>query len=214
MTALKNYSGKLLVGISTDKATKPTNVMGMTKAIQERIFIEANRYGYNQFTCVRYGNVLASRGSVIPLFQDKIKQGLPLTVTHEEMTRFFMPLDKAVDTILEAAIQTKQYNFMPGCTFIPKICAAKLIDIAEVMADGKVPIKITGIRPGEKVHEELVSAEEYTRTLDIGDYYVIKSMLPELDFKADNYLNKPYTSNDELLNKIEITTLLEKYNLL
>ncbi len=168
---------ELVVGISTDKACKPVNVMGMTKALQERIFVEANQYSpHTRFMCVRYGNVIASRGSVVPLFLEQIRQGGPVTVTLEEMTRFLLSLDRAVDTVF-AAVCTGQ----PGETYVPKVPAARIVDLAEVLIDGRdIPIAFTGIRPGEKVHEIMISEEECYRTVERGDYYVVCPILPEL----------------------------------
>ncbi|PIR20625.1 MAG: polysaccharide biosynthesis protein [Deltaproteobacteria bacterium CG11_big_fil_rev_8_21_14_0_20_47_16] len=167
----------LVVGISTDKACKPINVMGMTKALQERIFIQGNLYAPNtRFVCVRYGNVLASRGSVIPLFLDQIRRGGPVTITMKEMTRFLLSLDQAVDTVF-AAVRSAE----PGDTYIPRVPSANVVDIAKLLiGDSNIPIQYTGIRPGEKIHETLVSEEECFRTDQVGDYYVIRPMLPEL----------------------------------
>ena len=168
---------EVVAGISTDKACKPINVMGMTKAVQERIFIEANMdCPRTRFVCVRYGNVIASRGSVVPLFLDQIASGGPVTVTLKEMTRFLLSLDRAVDTVF-AAIQSA----LPGETYVPRVPAARVLDIAEALIDGRdIPITYTGIRPGEKIHEIMVSEEECYRTIERGDYYVIRPMLPEL----------------------------------
>ena len=166
-----------VVGISTDKACKPVNVMGMTKAIQERIFIQANmRCKNTRFICVRYGNVLASRGSVIPLFHEQIKNGGPVTITTTEMTRFLLSLDQAVDTIFAALIGAKR-----GETYIPHVPSAKVTDIAAILI-GERPIKqvISGIRPGEKEHEILISEEECHRTEDRGQFYAILPILPEI----------------------------------
>jgi UDP-glucose 4-epimerase len=166
-----------VVGISTDKACKPINVMGMTKAVMERILVEANiDCPDTRFMCVRYGNVIASRGSVVPLFLDQIRHGGPVTITMREMTRFLLPLDQAVDTVFAALA-----SGTPGDTYIPLVPAARVVDLAEVMIDGRdIPIIVTGIRPGEKIHEIMVSEEECYRTIRRGDYYVICSMLPEL----------------------------------
>lgn len=204
---------KTVVGISTDKACKPVNVMGMTKALQERTFIAGNITApATRFICVRYGNVLASRGSVIPLFHEQIKNGGPITVTTEDMTRFLLPLEKAVDTII-AALE----HAAPGETFVPKVPASRMIDIARVLI-GEQPVEliITGIRPGEKVHESMVSFEEGWRTFDRGDYYAIKPMLPELitDKVECAPLNKEYSSSDSLLSIGETHTMLKRYNLL
>lgn len=168
---------EVVVGISTDKACKPINVMGMTKAVMERILVEANIESTNtRFVCVRYGNVIASRGSVVPLFIEQVAQNAPVTVTMKEMTRFLLSLDQAVNTIF-AAMQTA----LPGETYVPKIPAVRVLDLARVIINGRdIPIVFTGIRPGEKIHEILVSEEESYRTIERDGYYVICPMLPEL----------------------------------
>lgn len=183
----------LVIGISTDKACKPINVMGMTKALQERIFIEANRDTYDtRFMCVRYGNVIASRGSVVPLFVEQIRQSKPLTVTLPEMTRFLLSLDKAVDTIF-AAITTGNR----GETFVPQVPSAKMVDVAKaLMGERDLPIIFTGIRPGEKVHEIMVSEEECFRTEEREGFYAILPVLPELRVheKVEIALQDEYSS--------------------
>jgi UDP-glucose 4-epimerase len=168
---------EVVVGISTDKACKPINVMGMTKAVMERILVEANIESTDtRFVCVRYGNVIASRGSVVPLFMEQVAQNGPVTVTMKEMTRFLLSLDQAVETIF-AAIRTAR----PGETYVPKVPAVRVLDLAKVIINGRdIPIVFTGIRPGEKIHEILVSEEESYRTIERDGYYVICPMLPEL----------------------------------
>jgi FlaA1/EpsC-like NDP-sugar epimerase len=168
---------ELVVGVSTDKACKPINVMGMTKALQERILIQANREcPQTRFVCVRYGNVIASRGSVVPLFLDQIKRGGPVTITLKEMTRFLLSLDQAVDTIFAAA-----RSALPGGIYVPRVPSARVVDVAAVLINGQeIPIAYTGIRPGEKIHEVLVSEEECYRTVEQDGYYVICPILPEL----------------------------------
>lgn len=208
-----NMKVETVVGVSTDKACKPVNVMGMTKAIQERIFISANiLIPETRFICVRYGNVLASRGSVIPLFHEQIKNGGPVTVTTKEMTRFLLPLEKGVDTIIEAIKHAG-----PGETFIPRVPASLMTDVAKALIeDRNIEILYTGIRPGEKVHEILVSDEEAWRTFENGKYYTIKPMLPELVEKEEKRraLTKEYSSGDSLLNFHKTKELLETNNLL
>jgi UDP-glucose 4-epimerase len=166
-----------VVGISTDKACKPVNVMGMTKALMERIFAEANlEVPSTRFVCVRYGNVIASRGSVVPLFVEQIANGGPVTITTEDMTRFLLSLDRAVETVF-AALEGAR----PGETYVPRVAAARIADVASTLIDGRdIRIDITGVRPGEKTHEIMVSEEECHRTTSRGDYYVILPMLPEL----------------------------------
>src|SRR3954468_13474464 len=166
-----------VVGISTDKACKPVNVMGMTKALMERIFAEANlECPSTRFVCVRYGNVIASRGSVVPLFLEQIKHGGPVTITTEEMTRFLLSLDRAVETVFAAVEGAHR-----GETYVPRVPAARIVDVASTLIDGRdIAIQLTGVRPGEKTHEIMVSEEECHRTISRGDYYVILPMLPEL----------------------------------
>ncbi|KJR44869.1 UDP-N-acetylglucosamine 4,6-dehydratase [Desulfosporosinus sp. I2] len=208
-----NLKIETVVGVSTDKACKPVNAMGISKAMQERIFIAANvTLPKTRFICVRYGNVLASRGSVIPLFHEQIKHGGPLTVTTKEMTRFLLPLDSAVDTIFAVLKGAK-----PGEIFIPKIPAALIQDVAKaLMGDLKIAINYTGIRPGEKVHEIMISEEEAWRTYDRGNYYAIKPMLPELVTAEPGIqaLSKEYSSGDFLMTFEETVALLLKYHLM
>ncbi|MEQ1605247.1 MAG: polysaccharide biosynthesis protein [Pyrinomonadaceae bacterium] len=198
---------KKIIGISTDKACKPINVMGMTKALQERVLIEANRdLPSVQLNCVRYGNVIASRGSIVPLFVDQIKKGQTLTITLPEMTRFLLSLDRAVDTVFEAVKSSGR-----GLTFVPKVASAKITDVADVlMGDKKLPIEFTGIRPGEKVHEIMVSEEECFRTVELGDYYVILPVLPELrgGDDAKQALTSEYSSKDANISGAELRKLL------
>jgi UDP-glucose 4-epimerase len=177
--AIRESSARVetVVGISTDKACKPVNVMGMTKALMERIFAEANlECPSTRFVCVRYGNVIASRGSVVPLFVEQIANGGPVTITTEDMTRFLLSLDRAVETVF-AAVEGAR----PGETYVPRVAAARIIDVASTLIDGReIRIDVTGVRPGEKTHEIIVSEEECHRTISRGDYYVILPMLPEL----------------------------------
>ncbi len=201
-----------VVGVSTDKACKPVNVMGMTKAIQERIFINANiSISTTRFICVRYGNVLASRGSVIPLFHEQIKNGGPVTITTRNMTRFLLSLERAVDTIL-AAIEEAN----PGEIYIPRVPAARIIDVARALIENRdIKIVVTGIRPGEKVHENLVSHEEAWHTFERGEYYAIKPMLPELVKEESGLqaLDKEYSSGDSVLSLQETRELLYNHHL-
>ncbi|MFN0277747.1 MAG: polysaccharide biosynthesis protein [Pyrinomonadaceae bacterium] len=202
-----NLRVEKVIGISTDKACKPINVMGMTKAVQERILIEANRDCPNtKFNCVRYGNVIASRGSIIPLFVEQIKNDQPITITLAEMTRFLLSLDRAVDTVFEAVKTDGR-----GETFVPKVASAKMTDVAKVlMGEKELPFVYTGIRPGEKVHEIMVSEEECFRTVERGDYYVILPVLPELRSEQDikPALTNEYSSRDNNLSVDELLKLL------
>jgi len=171
------------VGVSTDKACKPINVMGMTKAIQERLVVEGNLHQEHcRMIAVRYGNVLSSRGSAIPLFKHQIAAGGPVTITLAEMTRFLMTLDQAVDTIFAAMLHARR-----GEIFVPRVPSARITDVVDVLV-GSRPIEVvmTGIRPGEKIHEILVSEEEAFRTSQRAGYYVLIPQLPEL-------ANEPFT---------------------
>jgi len=196
-----------VVGISTDKACKPINVMGMTKALQERILIEANLDCINtSLVCVRYGNVIASRGSIVPLFVEQVRNKQPLTITLKEMTRFLLSLDKAVDTVFAAISEGVR-----GETFIPKVASARMTDVAHVlMGKDELPMIYTGIRPGEKVHEIMVSEEECFRTIERGDYYVIMPTLPELRQLQDFMpaLGSEYSSKDNNVSLAELAKLL------
>ena len=196
-----------VVGISTDKACKPINVMGMTKALQERVFVEANReYPDTRFLCVRYGNVIASRGSIVPLFAEQVRSDRALTVTLPEMTRFLLSLDRAVDTVFAVLNDGRA-----GETFVPKVPAAKIVDLAKaMMGDKDLPIVFTGIRPGEKIHEIMVSEEECFRTREAGEYYAIQPVLPELrkNGDAEPALTGEYSSKDANLSVEQLKALL------
>lgn len=210
-----SYKVETVIGISTDKACKPVNTMGMTKAIQERIFISANvLIPETRFLCVRYGNVLASRGSVIPLFHDQIRNGGPVTVTLPEMSRFLLTLNQAVDTVFAAL----QYG-KAGEVFIPRAPSSLMMDVAKALVgDRNIEIKITGIRPGEKLYEIMVSDEEAPYVVQRGNYYVIQSMLPELGQNRETtgkpLLTKEYSSADDVLDYQGTYQLLKKNNLL
>ena len=200
---------KTVVGISTDKACKPINVMGMTKAVMERILVQANmECADTRFVCVRYGNVIASRGSVVPLFIDQIAHGGPVTITTSDMTRFLLSLDQAVDTVFEAV-----RSALRGETYIPKVPSARMTDLAEVLIDGRdIQTVITGIRPGEKIHEIMVSEEECYRTSARGDYYAIAPMLPELRSALETpALTSEYSSEVVTLDHDGLRQLLAPY---
>jgi UDP-glucose 4-epimerase len=174
---------KSLVCLSTDKAVYPINAMGMTKSLMEKVAQAVARTGACNSTvvsCVRYGNVMCSRGSVIPLFIDKIKHGKPLTLTVPEMTRFLLPLRDSVDLVLFAFTHAR-----PGDIFVKKAPACSLQDLALALKNifkSNVPIKVIGIRHGEKLYETLVTKEEIVRADDMGDYYRIS-----LDDRNLNY---------------------------
>jgi FlaA1/EpsC-like NDP-sugar epimerase len=210
--AIRDYGlgVEAVVGVTTDKACKPVNVMGMTKAIQERIIAQANLdCPGTRFLTARYGNVLASRGSVIPLFHDQIARGGPLTITTTEMTRFLLSLNDAVDTVFAALSEGR-----PGETYVPRAPAVRVTTLADALIDGRdVPVEVTGIRPGEKVHEILVSEEEAPRTVVRGDYLAIRPILPELRHDADEapaFGGSEYSSRDDLLDPDGVAELLTR----
>jgi FlaA1/EpsC-like NDP-sugar epimerase len=188
--------------------------MGMTKSIQERIITSANILNpKTRFICVRYGNVLASRGSVIPLFHEQIQNGGPVTITVPEMTRFLLSLDQAVDTVFTALREAK-----PGETYVPRVPSATVMQIAKVLIGGRdIKIEIVGIRPGEKIHEILISEEEANHSAERGKYYAILPMLPELRNPGGhepNALNREFSSGDVVLDLPGVIELLKKHKLM
>ena len=205
---------KTVVGVSTDKACKPVNVMGMTKAIQERILAQANlETPWVRCVNVRYGNVMASRGSAIPFFLDLARSSTPIPITDERMTRFLMTLDQAVDLILTACKEAR-----PGETYVPLAPRAKVVDLARAVAgDERYPLKYTGVRPGEKIHEILVSEEEESRTALRGRVLAIQPILPEL--RAESLGTGPvpfrgeYSSANDTLSYPEVADLLQEHRL-
>jgi UDP-glucose 4-epimerase len=198
-----------VVGVSTDKAVKPVNVMGMTKALQERVLMRAGLdIPATRFVLVRYGNVVASRGSVVPLFIEQIRAGGPVTVTDPETTRFLLNLDDAVDTIVAAFRDGRS-----GEIYVPHVPAARILDLAKVMiGDRPVAIQVVGMRPGEKVHEILISEEERLRTMRRKGYLVIAPILPELRGGPleEPALTGEYSSAGELMSMEEIRALLAR----
>ena len=207
------YPVGTVVAVSTDKACKPVNVMGMTKALQERIFVAANiLQAKTRYIGVRYGNVLASRGSVIPLFHEQIRNGGPVTITAPEMTRFLLSLNRAVDTVV-AALQGAQ----PGEIYVPDVPSATVINLAKALiGKRKIKIRETGVRPGEKMHEVMVSEEEVHHCVRRGEFYAIKSMLPELagTRKEPNALNSEFSSAQRILDYPGTLALLKQHRLL
>jgi UDP-glucose 4-epimerase len=208
------YGVKTVIGISTDKACKPVNVMGMTKSLQERIFIAANILNPGtRFICVRYGNVLASRGSVIPLFLDQIAHGGPVTLTEPSMTRFLLSLDQAADTVFTALREAR-----PGETYVPRAPSATVENIARALIGAKsVKTKVVGIRPGEKMHEIMVSEEEAHHCVARGEYFAILPMLPELrrDAPAEpNALSGEFSSAGTVLDASATAELLRSHGLM
>lgn len=204
-----------LVGISTDKAVNPVNTMGATKLLAERLI--TNQYAGLEkndhfFSCVRFGNVLNSVGSVIPIFHKQISQGGPVTITSSKMTRFFMSINEAVELVIKAA-QMQQH----GKIFVLKMPVVKIVDLAEVLIEELAPkfghnpqdIKIIeiGIRPGEKLYEELFTKEESHYVKDIGDMFVLSSTLFP-GTPANNNRSVYGTESEAALPKESIRNLL------
>lgn len=185
--SLKNRVEKV-IALSTDKACNPVNLYGATKLASDKLFIAANNIaGQNptRFSVVRYGNVVGSRGSVVPLFKKLIENGAKeLPITDERMTRFWITLEDGVKFVL------KNFERMHGGElFIPKIPSMKITDLAATLAPN-LPIKLIGIRPGEKLHEIMISADDALHSLDFDDHYVITPSIRFYDKEADFVINK------------------------
>ena len=159
-----------VVGLSTDKASSPINLYGATKLCADRLLISANHYaaGYEtRFSVVRYGNVMGSRGSVIPLFQRLAAQGRSLPITDVRMTRFWITLRQAVEFVVDSFD-----TMVGGELYVPRIPSMRIVDLAQAIAPGS-PVHEIGIRPGEKLHEEMIAADDSRRTLQLDDRYLV-----------------------------------------
>ena len=170
---------KKVVALSTDKASSPVNLYGATKLTADKLFISGNHYaaGFEtRFSVVRYGNVMGSRGSVIPFFRRLAAEGLPLPITDERMTRFWISLPQAVDFVVNCF-----EDMTGGELYVPRIPSMRVIDLAAAVAPGAALVDI-GIRPGEKLHEEMISTEDSRRTLRQADRYVVMPTLAEWGF--------------------------------
>jgi len=195
--AIANNVKRVLV-LSTDKAVYPINAMGMSKALMEKCMISKARMqneGETIFCATRYGNVMASRGSVIPLFVSQLKQGKMLTITDPKMTRFLMSLDDSVDLVLYAYQHGKQ-----GSIYVQKSPASTIGDLAQALIeifDRKNKVQIIGTRHGEKLYESLLSREEMARVIDLKDYYMVPS-----DDRGLNYA-KYFSNGEEKISKLD-----------
>jgi len=203
---------KKVIAISTDKAVKPVNAMGMTKALQEKIILSDDlQKDSTVFCCVRYGNVLGSRGSVIPLWDYRIQNKLPLPITHIEMTRFMLTLSQAIQLVFYSL-----KNGKTGEIYVKKAPAAKIVELARAYAELKTgkknyPLEYIGIRRGEKIHEILVSEEEIRHVTEKKGHFIINPEY-EYDLKTTKSLKiKEYSSNSvKLLNPLELKKLMQK----
>jgi len=208
---------KKAIYVNTDKAVDPLNLYGLTKACGEKLFIAANELSpHTKFACVRAGNVLGTNGSAVPLFKEQIEKLNEITITEKHMTRFFLRVEEAVAMLIYTLL-----NFRGGEVFVTKMPSCKILDLAQVMinrlGNKRTKISYIGIRPGEKIHEVLISKYESYRTYSFGNYYVI---LPHIDLpettrhyaglKLRRLNQEEYTSkNSKFMNKAAILKLLK-----
>lgn len=196
--AIANNVSRVIV-LSTDKAVYPINAMGMSKAMAEKIVVAKSRQLDSEkesvLCCTRYGNVMASRGSVIPLFVNQIKLGQPITITDPTMTRFLMSLKESVDLVIHAFTNTTQ-----GDIFVQKAPAATMQDLAVALKEifnSSVPLRIIGTRHGEKLYESLISREEMAHAIDMGRYYRIPADIRDLNYA------KYFSKGEESISRAE-----------
>ncbi|MDZ7587019.1 MAG: polysaccharide biosynthesis protein, partial [Patescibacteria group bacterium] len=229
LEAALNNQVKTFVNISTDKAANPTSTMGASKLLAERLTVGANYFkgsGQTVFTSVRFGNVLNSSGSVLPIWLDQLKEGKPLAITDKNMVRYFMTIEQAVNLIFKAAVMAQG-----GEIFILKMPALKITDLAEVLLEkfgkGKNELKFIGKRPGEKLYEKIVTRTEAQQALELTDMYVLPAVIEYPNASEDEIKNsfayfkqlggKPVPEEGvqpkKLMTKAEIKNLLEKVQL-
>lgn len=219
LSAAEKYEVKKVVVLSTDKAAYPINAMGMSKALMEKVTVARSRNlddSKTIFCATRYGNVMASRGSVIPLFIEQIKAGKPLTITDPSMTRFMMTLEDAVDLVLYAFENAKQ-----GDLFVQKAPGATIETLAKALVEmynAKSEIKIIGTRHGEKVYETLVNREDMLKAEDMGNYYRIPADTRDLNYEQyfsegntkENTIEEYHSHNTHRLDVEGMKELLKK----
>lgn len=207
---------KKVIDVSSDKAVEPINLYGMTKSVGEKTIIQANDLSdYTKFVCIRGGNVMGSSGSVIPLFIEQIKQGGPLTITDNNMTRFFLTLEEAINLLFKASIDS-----IGGETFVMNMPACYIRDLADVLMDeyGIVDVKETGIRPGEKLNETLISHHESKLSYCYDENYFLTLPVEynqKLAIRYQDLAPFPYeefSSKTKILNKEGIKEMLKKGN--
>ncbi len=222
---------KRVLFTSSDKAVNPTNVMGTSKLMGERLMTAANsckRGGGPIFTSTRFGNILGSNGSVVPIFHSQIAKGGPVTLTDQEMTRFIMSVEQAVKLVIDSCAQAKG-----GEVFITKMPVVRIVDLAQVMIEelapaynylpGDISITEIGVKPGEKLYEELMNTEETRRAIELSEYFSIlpafKGIYQDIKYEYENALSSevkdPYASDDaELMSISEIKKFLTDSGLL
>jgi UDP-N-acetylglucosamine 4,6-dehydratase len=214
--ALENQVKKI-IAISSDKAVNPINLYGATKLLAEKLFVQANAYSGKEkikFSCVRYGNVVGSRGSVIPLFINQRKNGV-LTVTHKEMTRFWITIEQGVKFVIKCI-----ENMQGGEIFVPKIPSTRIMDLVKLVAPS-AKVKYIGVRPGEKIHEVLISEDESRQTLEFADMFIIQ---PHHKWWSAKYFSHGrslaegfrYTSNNnpQQLSSKQLQKMIQELNIL
>jgi FlaA1/EpsC-like NDP-sugar epimerase len=229
--ALQNQTSRMIF-TSSDKAVNPTSVMGTSKLMGERIVTAANIVNFNSqqiFSSVRFGNVLGSRGSVVPIFAEQIRRGGPVTITDPDMTRFVMSVKEAVGLVLEGTILA-----CGGEVLITKMPVMRIVDLAQAMIEllapqagyepEEIPIEFIGAKPGEKLYEELMSAEEVSRALELPTMYVIRpahrAFYQDIKYRYDDVLPtldnlRPYISSEETpMGREEIKQYLKHWNVL
>ncbi|ASY20698.1 UDP-N-acetylglucosamine 4,6-dehydratase [Candidatus Planktophila dulcis] len=202
---------KKLVALSTDKASSPINLYGATKLTADKLFVAANNYSHSYgttFSVVRYGNVMGSRGSVIPLWKSLADSGQPLPITDLRMTRFWISIEQAVRFVMESL------EIMHGGElYVPRIPSMRIVDLASAVAPD-AQLEEVGMRPGEKLHEEMISADDSRRTFLIGDRYVVTPVVAEWGYKSPKGTQMPegvaYQSqtNDLWMSKEDIRNFL------
>jgi UDP-N-acetylglucosamine 4,6-dehydratase len=212
MTAAIAAGVKKVVALSTDKASSPVNLYGATKLTADKLFVSGNHYSYargTRFAVVRYGNVVGSRGSVIPFFRRLAEEGKPLPITDVRMTRFWITLEQAIDFVLAA------FESMDGGElYVPRIPSMRVTDLAEAIAPGSEIVEV-GFRPGEKLHEEMISEEDARRTIRQADRYVVAPTLAEWTFRApegepvEEGFSYSSDTNDEWLSVKQLRELAE-----
>jgi UDP-N-acetylglucosamine 4,6-dehydratase len=205
---------KRVVALSTDKASSPINLYGATKLTADKLFVAANNYSFaygTTFSVVRYGNVMGSRGSVIPFFQEIAAQGKPLPITDLRMTRFWISIESAVKFIIDSLEM-----MTGGELYVPKIPSMKIVDLANAVAPGSKLIEI-GMRPGEKLHEEMISADDSRRTIILEKRYVVTPVIAEWGYQppvgALMSENQAYRSdtNDLWMSELDIKNFIQNF---
>jgi UDP-N-acetylglucosamine 4,6-dehydratase len=205
---------KRVVALSTDKASSPINLYGATKLTADKLFVAANNYSFTYgttFSVVRYGNVIGSRGSVIPFFRDIAAQGKPLPITDLRMTRFWISIELAVKFVIDSLEM-----MTGGELYVPKIPSMKITDLAQAVAPGIKMVEV-GMRPGEKLHEEMISADDSRRTTILDKRYVVNPIVAEWGYKPPKGTTMPegqaYKSdtNDLWISESDIKSLIKNF---